>query len=410
MSDSDTGKPEYFQALLPAEPLPELMQRNVAADDYTDADALKAWMQPYAKRNSHTYRSYRFQAFRFRMFLEAAYGAMPNLLQLAREEDVMAYQDALQRLPDCEFDPSPELLRSYGFGGRQVPFEVPLSRSSLGQCLSVLHAMYEFMRKPQIATGVPYVMANPVTRVRRSVSWAQLQVDRYLPLEALRAMRAQLQAEYEEADSREHQLRNARTELILVLLFTLWLRREEAVLLRERNFVSSMEGWSLKFQRKGGKEGMLPVPDTVMEALKRYRTSMGLPALPGPVSAPVLRPLSGVVSKTLDPVTLYRDIKSLALRTRDALQARVLDLVEDEPVSEAMREHRLQVVCEKLERCSPHWLRHSGATHAINQELMTLETVSKALDHESPALTASMYLHADESSIRKGSEALGGLL
>ena len=52
------------------------------------------------------------------------------------------------------------------------------------------------------------------------------------------------------------------------------------------------------------------------------------------------------------------------------------------------------VFAEKLRRASPHWMRHTHATHAL-QGGAELTTVRDNLRHSSLA-TTSMYLHSDD--------------
>jgi site-specific recombinase XerD len=52
------------------------------------------------------------------------------------------------------------------------------------------------------------------------------------------------------------------------------------------------------------------------------------------------------------------------------------------------------VTAEKLRRASPHWMRHSHATHALARGA-DLTSVRDNLRHASIA-TTSVYLHSDE--------------
>ncbi|ARU23423.1 hypothetical protein RSSE_c3030 [Ralstonia solanacearum] len=52
------------------------------------------------------------------------------------------------------------------------------------------------------------------------------------------------------------------------------------------------------------------------------------------------------------------------------------------------------VLADKLRRATPHWMRHTHATHALAQGA-TLTTVRDNLRHAS-ITTTSIYLHDDE--------------
>jgi site-specific recombinase XerD len=52
-------------------------------------------------------------------------------------------------------------------------------------------------------------------------------------------------------------------------------------------------------------------------------------------------------------------------------------------------------LAEKLRRASPHWMRHTHATHALGRGA-ELTTVRDNLRHASVS-TTSIYLHSDEA-------------
>ena len=58
---------------------------------------------------------------------------------------------------------------------------------------------------------------------------------------------------------------------------------------------------------------------------------------------------------------------------------------------------------EKLRRASPHWMRHTHATHALERGV-DLTTVRDNLRHASLA-TTSIYLHTDEAKRARQLEA-----
>ena len=53
------------------------------------------------------------------------------------------------------------------------------------------------------------------------------------------------------------------------------------------------------------------------------------------------------------------------------------------------------MLADKLRRASPHWMRHTHATHALARGA-TLTTVRDNLRHASLS-TTSIYLHADDA-------------
>ncbi len=64
-------------------------------------------------------------------------------------------------------------------------------------------------------------------------------------------------------------------------------------------------------------------------------------------------------------------------------------------------------LAEKLRRASPHWMRHTHATHALGRGA-ELTTVRDNLRHASMS-TTSIYLHSDEvKRARQIGEAFSG--
>ena len=74
--------------------------------------------------------------------------------------------------------------------------------------------------------------------------------------------------------------------------------------------------------------------------------------------------------------------------------------------AEVIDEHS-PAVAEKLRRATPHWTRHTHATHAL-QRGAELTTVRDNLRHASVS-TTSIYLHVDEVKRAKQMSAAFGI-
>jgi len=381
-----------------------------AADD--DNSVLRAWLAVFEMKSQQTASSYRSQSNKFRMFLQLLHPQRPQSFQLklATEMDVAAYEAALSHqtrgnltLPSLRL--SPDQLMAYGW--TRQPFARPLKKSSVNQAIAVLHAMYDYLRTPNAGMLEPYVVVNPARRVVKAGNRKPTKIDRVLPKAALLAMNSYLLASIANAQSQNDlsAVRRMERQLwMLSLLFGLWARREEVVKLSMGDFFQAYDGtWFVKLQRKGGHEQDVPVPDWVMQRLGRYRKSMNLPAqhAPGEPLPAVLDVRYTELSRArrISAHTLYMQIKDLAISTADELSAgRLLaDLAADE-------RSRLSNI---LQRCSPHWFRHTGPTIAINTGAMTLPDASHLLGHQSTATTSLMYHHADEANTRAGMQELG---
>lgn len=385
-----------------------------------DESALQAWLLVSRHRSQQTWRSYNNEARRFQLFLTLMHPERANaserryLLRDATEADVLAYEATLggrssitgQAAPTLHL-PAPERGAQPGRGRpKAAPFSRALKRSSLNQALSILRALYEFWRQPDPRTGVPYVIVNPVSRVRKITGVARRKTARAVPKEAILAMRQCLDLQLDAATRTQDRALAAQIERrrwIFCLLFGLWGRRTEISSLRMGDFRLGARGWEVELFRKGGKVQTLPMASFLVNELRRYRVSLGMEPMPSPgeLSAAIQRLRQGHDAN--DPVTdqmIYREVKRLAHDTATALSDGVLSM--DLPPE------RSALVVQQLRSFSPHWFRHSGASIAINSGAMSLEEASQFLAHSDVATTAAMYHHADEDRMREGIQQAAG--
>ncbi len=401
--------------------------------DRDDAWALSNWLGFLASRNTQTLRSYRTEVLRFRIFLECQHAGSPEraaayLLRDATERDVSDYEAQL-------------LGRNLSGRGQVAPLVVPAAilarygrtdqpfvsdgkgeedgaflthkarkRSSVNQALSILHALYQHWLKPDPATKTAYVGANPVSRVKSSTNRAVSQTERAFPLQAIEAMLSSIEADLQHvraAANAKGVLELERRRWTVALLFGLWARRAEIARLTMADFTFSQatKRWSVLLIRKGGKEDRLPLADWVMDALVRYRTSLGLSPLPTASEkekVPAigrLRTRTQWENKPVSPEVLYRDVARTGARAAQCLRRG--------EICAALEPLERETLAVTLEALSPHWFRHSGASIAINTGAMSLENASKMLGHADPAMTAAMYYHRSDAQLSEGVQKMG---
>lgn len=129
---------------------------------------------------------------------------------------------------------------------------------------------------------------------------------------------------------------------------------------------------------KGSKPGKVALPPLALSALDQYLLQRQLP-----VSREHWNPATPIIASIgVDGVAgivgprLWRVMQRFFLKAADVLQ-------DDHPP-----------LAEKLRQASPHWMRHSHASHAIARGA-ELTSERDNLRHASVA-TTSMYLHGDE--------------
>ena len=135
----------------------------------------------------------------------------------------------------------------------------------------------------------------------------------------------------------------------------------------------SGEGWVLHIIGKGTKERLVTVPDSYIDnVLTRYREKVGLTPLPRADEDFPLLPSS----KTGKP--LHQD--AINTIVEDAF-----DLVISKLVSEGKRQQAISIA-----GASSHWLRHTGATHALSEINETM--LAEELGHASVKTTVEVYV------------------
>jgi integrase len=165
-----------------------------------------------------------------------------------------------------------------------------------------------------------------------------------------------------------------RTLFIMNALFAMYLRISELVASdrwqpQMGHFQPDQEGnWWFVTVGKGNKEREISVSDAMLEALKRYRKSRGLPSLPAPGEA------SPLIHKTRGRggITSTRQIRGIVQKCFDC-------------AADKMRQEGLQEDAQRLGTATVHWLRHTGISEDVKHR--PREHVRDDAGHGSSAIT-----------------------
>ncbi|WP_233885567.1 site-specific integrase [Paraburkholderia flagellata] len=334
-------------------------------DASNDYEAVQTWLALH--ESPATQRTYRKEAERLILWAIVERG---RALSSLTTEDAIAYRAFLRH-------PSPR--------GRWVgpvrartspdwrPFNGSLSARSVAHALSILGALFRWLIEQR------YVLANPFSGVKvRGASGAQVLDTSHAFSEGewalARTIADGLEWSYGWSAPAAQRLR-----FLLDFGYATGLRASELVGATLGHVETDARGdhW-LRVTGKGKKLARVALPPLAWEALARYLAERDLPVVPlrwNPAT-PVIGSLEADSDATISSARLWGVLRRFFLLAAQAIEA------DHAPLA------------EKLRRASPHWMRHTHATHALGRGA-ELTTVRDNLRHASVS-TTSIYLHSDE--------------
>ena len=245
--------------------------------------------------------------------------------------------------------------------------EFNLSQKSLQAIFSILSTYFNYLQQED------YVEINPVKLIRQRSRYLQ----KHAYQEPIRRI-SNLQWDFiletteqqADANPREHE----RSLFVMKILFGMYLRISELVADERGTPVMGDfqqdrdQHWWLKVVGKGNKVRMVTVSDDMLQALKRYRSYLGLTPLPTVgEQTPLINKIKG-----RGPVTSTRQIRYLVQRCFDAAYER-------------MRSQGMEDDAQELKVATVHWLRHTGISEDV--KFRPKEHVKEDAGHASMATT-----------------------
>ncbi|BBU30273.1 integrase [Burkholderia sp. THE68] len=336
----------------------------------TDYAAVHAWLELHEAPN--TARAYRKEA--ERLLLWAIVERQRPLSSLTTD-DAVAYRTFLRRPTPRERWVGPARPRE---SVEWRPFVDGLSAPSISYALTVLRALFRWLIEQH------YVLANPFAgvNVRGAGQNKPFDTGRCLTQSQwanARHLAEQLERVYGWSGPAAHRLR-----FILDFGYATGLRAQELVDAKLSDIQEDEHGdrW-LRLVGKGNKKAKVALPPLAWRALETHLVERGLPVTRDHwpravklVGALIEKP--GTVDTTGITTARLRQI----LRRFFELAAESVE-GERPPLAETLRQ------------VSPHWLRHSHATHALERGV-DLVCVRDNLRHASIS-TTSRYLHGDDT-------------
>jgi len=343
--------------------------QSCALDARNDYEALSAWLGRH--ESAATQRAYRKEA--ERLLLWAILERSKPMSSLTAE-DATAFRSFLRRpTPHMRWVGPPRPRTSPEWR----PFVGGLSAKSAAYALTVLNSLFRWLAEQR------YVTTNPFAglKVRGGAKDGALDPDRSFTEGEWRLVR--VVADGLEWSYGWDEAAAIRLRFLLDFSYATGLRGSEFVSarLRQVDMADPGDAW-IEVTGKGAKRGRVAMPPMAMVALERYLVARGLPVTPSR-----WHPDTSVVGRVAGEDGAISTARLWAVHKRFfGLSARLLE--EDNP--------RL---ADKLRAASPHWMRHTHASHAL-QRGAELTTVRDNLRHASIA-TTSTYLHGDDDKRKK---------
>ena len=333
-----------------------------ATNDY---EAVQAWLSLH--ETAATQRAYRKEAERLILWAIIDRG---RALSSLTTDDAIAYRAFVRHPTPRERWVGPPRPRD---SVEWRPFSGGLSARSAAYALTVLSALFRWLIEQR------YVLANPFAgvKVRGHASRPALDTARGFTEGEwllLRAIADGLEWSYGWSEPAAQRLR-----FLLDFGYATGLRASELVgaVLGKIRLDGHGDHW-LHVVGKGGKPGKVAVPPLAYTALDQYLAQRQLPVSRERWNSktPLVGSLGEDGSVGITGAHLWRVMRRFFMQAADAIET-------DHPVA-----------AEKLRRATPHWMRHSHASHALARGA-ELTAVRDNLRHASIA-TTSMYLHGDE--------------
>ncbi|KVV46718.1 integrase [Burkholderia ubonensis] len=345
-----------------------------ATNDY---QAIEAWLALH--EGTHTVRAYRREA--ERLLLWAIVERRQPLSSLTTD-DAIAYRAFLRHpAPAARWTgpPCPRATPAWR------PFTGSLTARSMAYALAVLRALFAWL------VDQHYVVLNPFAgvTVRGGAARAPFDAGRALSgreWQAVRAFADQLERAGWTTPAAQ------RLRFVLDFGYATGLRAQELVAATLGDITADARGmWWLEVLGKGAKRGRVALPPLARDALRRALKARGLPVVrarwqPATPLVAALHPERR--GERYDAHGGPGGAGISAARLRQVL-GRFFQATAERVAT------RHPALAAKLRHASPHWLRHTHATHALDAGV-DLVVVRDNLRHASVA-TTSTYLHGEEA-------------
>ncbi len=279
-------------------------------------------------------------------------------------------EKADQRYPNPEWRPFVATVSKSEFKEGKLPDQnnYILSQKALREIFTICSSFYNFLIQEE------YVDSNPVLQVKQKSRYFRKTQGKQ-KIRRLSELQWQYVIETAEMMAQENPEHHERTLFMLSALYSMYLRISELAA-SDRwtptmgDFYSDADGlWWFMTIGKGNKERHIAVSDTMLKALRRYRTYLGLSPLPPRADK---KPLFAKLDSQNEPISSISYIRKIVQRCFDKTIER---LKADNFLDEAAA----------VQAATVHWLRHTGISEDV--KIRPREHVRDDAGHSSSAIT-----------------------
>lgn len=328
-----------------------------------DYDAVQAWIE--LQESPATQRAYRKEAERLMLWAILERG---KALSSLTTEDAVAYRQFLRKPMPKDRWVGPARPRS---SGEWRPFQGELAPSSAAYALSVIGGLFRWLVQQRYSLANPFAGVK-VKGAKASAPFGTGRVFNDHEWSLIRPIADEVAWSGGWSEEAAWRLR-----FVLDFWYATGLRPAEMVNASLGSIRRDAAGddW-LDVVGKGKKKGSVALPLAACGSLDRYLAFRGLPT-----SRESWNPRTPLVAAVGEDAAAITTSRLWAILHR-FFQHASCQLADVSPTT-----------ADKVGRATPHWLRHTHATHALTSGA-ELVTVRDNLRHASIA-TTSVYLHAD---------------
>lgn len=274
-----------------------------------------------------------------------------------------------QRIANPEWRPFvvsvPKIAHRHGT--QPDPRKYALSQKALQSIFAILGSFYNYLIQED------YIAYNPVAQIRQKNKFLRKYQNK-LVIRRLSELQWNYVLETAEKMAQENPEEHERTLFMMNALFGMYLRISELASSSRwepqmGHFHKDIDGnWWFTTVGKGNKQRDIVVSDAMLNALKRYRQSLGLAQLPYPTEAtPLFAKARGGGA-----ITSTRHIRAIVQQCFDA----TVERLQHDGFSEE---------AQNLQAATVHWLRHTGISEDVKHR--PREHVRDDAGHSSSAIT-----------------------